>query len=142
MPRGYAFDFERIVKNGCDALDFLLRGEDEVEAASHCVESRIDLRRFLENLLHARMRAADHNGESFGGANSERHLVHLQRTRLLRPRRQNEQARKNLDRFPHNLEVSLLPRRSRDELLWRLAVVVAQLGRKAWIGREEPQGHG
>src|SRR2546426_747173 len=137
MPRGYAFDFERIVKNGCDALYFLPGSENQVEAASYCVESRIDLRRFLENLLHARMRAADHNGESFGGANSERNLVHLQCARLLGARGQNEEARKDLDRVRHNLEFSLLPRCSRDEPIWRLAVVVAQLGRKAWIGRSE-----
>ena len=40
MPRGYAFDFERIVKNCCNALNFFLRGDDEVEAARHCVESQ------------------------------------------------------------------------------------------------------
>src|SRR5947209_7888419 len=142
MPGGYAIDLERIVKNRCDALDFFLRGKDEVEAAGHRVESRIDLRGFLENLLHARVRAADHNGESLGGAKSERNLVHLQCTWLLRSRRQNKHARKDLDRFRHNLEVSLLPRRPRDELFWRFAVVVAQLSRKAWLRREERQGHG
>src|SRR5687768_5117628 len=106
MSWGDAFDLERILEDACDALDFLLGGENKVETAGHREEPGVDLRSLLKNFFDTRVGAADDNRETFGRTDSKRNLVHLQRPRPLRASGENEETRKDLGRLGDDLKLS------------------------------------
>src|SRR5450759_3967169 len=86
-----------------------------MEASGNCINPRLDGRRILEDLFDARMRTSDYDYQALQCAERERDLIHLHRAGLLGLRGDDEETRKDFRRLRDHLEVSLLPRRARNE---------------------------
>jgi hypothetical protein len=96
-----ALELQPVVEHAGNPLDLVAGREDQMEAAGHRVEARVDRRGVREDRLDTGMRAPDEHGQASRGADGERHLVHLDRPRSGRPGRQHVEPRQHLARhFP------------------------------------------
>src|SRR4029077_13209616 len=76
-------DLERVAQGGGDLVDLVVFGDDEMETAGNEIDARVDLRRRLDDLVDARMRATDDDYHAVGSIERERQLAQLERSGLV-----------------------------------------------------------
>src|SRR5262249_49883050 len=105
----------------------LIGGVDEMEAAQHAVDARLDLDRSFQDLFDPRMRAADEEDAAFGSLEQQGDLAHIASPRRLRSSPEQDHARQYLFGFADLEEMRAVPRRIRTVLVWRLSAEISQV---------------
>src|SRR5438552_18531480 len=104
-----------------------------METAGDEIDARIDRRRSFDDLVDARVRAADDYDHAVRRIECERQFAQFERPRLVGNERDQMDARRDLAGLVDKVEVRARPRGAEAHDLGRRAVVIALLGRQRGV---------
>src|SRR5205085_6713688 len=130
MPRRNIFDLEGIFQGPHCLCDNLVRGDDEMKAASDQMNLGIDSRRGLDNPFNPRMRAANDQHHTLRCVDSKRQLLELLRAGSIGHQRYQCHPWSDFGGLVDQFEIGPLPCGADLHDFWWSAAIVAHLRRQ------------